>query len=294
MNPKSLALALLGLCLAIILSIAWTSHRSAQDAEAALAILGKNQRAVEAGVRHLQKAIIFDDRDNQEIKVAIAAQREVRAPSIRITPRMNGPAMLALMASDPKLFALGMKAYQANLNVNFAPVFRALNLTPDQIAKFDSLAVAHQEAIIDILSSAITEGLPLSDSSVRTLMQQENAQYQTSEQGLLGDSAYQQMQQLNRTLPVTGIVRDVAMQAALTSTPLSGVQADQLTQILASSSGQYQNGGYAIPSTINWPAALGQAQAVLSPTQLAALQGRYNSIQIGQLRAQFEGQQKGN
>ena len=296
MNAKSLAIALLGLCLAIVLGIAWTSHRSAKEAEVALALLGKKRIAMEAGVQHLQKTIVFDDRDNRDIKAAITAQKEVKAPrgTVRITPQMNGPAMLALLASDPKLFALGMKAFQANLNVNFAPIFRALNLTPDQITKFDSLAVTHQEAIIDILSSATTEGLPLSDPSVRTLMQQENAQYQTAEQGLLGDPAYQQMQQMNRALPVTGIVRDVAMQVALTSTPLSSAQADQLTQILASSSGQYQNGGYAMPGSINWPAALGQAQAILSPGQLAALQGRYNSIQVGQLRAQFEAQQKGN
>jgi hypothetical protein len=293
MKSNARLAGLLGIILAVVLAIAWKSHVAARQAEDSVAALSSKRVALQASLQHLQKSVTFDERDNEDTRNLIAEQKHPRG-TIRVTPRITGPQILALVASDPKLFALGMKAYRATVNTNFGRLFRTLNLTPDQIDKFDSLATSHMEAIADILSSATTEGLPMSDPAVGALMRQENSQYQAAQQALLGDAGYQQMQQFNRQQPVTGVVQNVAAQVALTSTPLSAAQADQLTQILANSSPQFMNGGVATPNTINWQTALGQAQAILNPVQFAALQGRYNSIQVNQLMTQFNAQEKGN
>jgi hypothetical protein len=295
MKSKTPFAVLLGIILAIALAIAWNSYRSAQEAADSLADLARKRAAVEASVQHLQKSVTFDERDNGDIRASISAQKEALHPkgTIRVTQRMTGPQRLALVANDPKLFALGMKAYRLSLDTIYGQMFRALNLPPEQVTKFKSIAAAHMEAIADILSSAITQGMPLNDPAVGSLMKDENTQFDAAQKSLLGDAAYQQMQQVNRQLPVSGVVYNVAWQVALTSTPLSSAQADQLTQILANSSPQYQSGGIATPNTINWQTALGQAQAVLNPAQFAALQGRYNSIQVNQLMVQFNAQQKG-
>jgi hypothetical protein len=295
MKSKAPLVTLLGIVLPIALAIAWNSRRAAQEAADSLADLARKRAAVEGSVQHLQKSIAFDERDNGDIRASISAQREAASPRgrIRVTPRLTGAQRLALVAADPKLFALGMKAYQSSLNTIYGQMFRTLNLPPEEVTKFKSLAAAHMEAIVDILSSASTQGMQLNDPAVGTLMKDENTQFDAAQKSLLGDAAYQQMQQLNRQMPVSGVAYNVATQVALTSTPLSTAQADQLTQILANSSTQYQNGGYATPNTINWPTALGQAQALLTPTQFQALQGRYNSIQVNQLMTQFNAQQKG-
>jgi hypothetical protein len=295
MNAKTLTAIALGIGLAVIAGVAWSSHREAQEAEAALALLAKKRAAVAARTEHLQNSVTYTERDNQEIKAAISVETAAGPKGkIRITPRRSGANMIALLAADPKLSALASKMFRENLNVNFAHLFRVLNLNPDQIAKFDALASTHQDAIFDILSSASSQGIPLNDPAIATLMQQENAQYQKSQQALLGDAGYAQMQDANRALPVSGIVRGVASQVALTSTPLTTTQADQLTQILANSSPQYQSGGRASQGSINWATALGQAQAILSPGQFAALQGSYNSIQVNQFKSQFDKQEAGN
>ena len=88
---------------------------------------------------------------------------------------------------------------------------------------------------------------------------------------VLGDTAYQQFQQYQRTQLVRTIAVGLAGAVYNTDTPLSAQQADQLTQILANNSPSYLQGGTALPNSVNWNAALTQAQYFLTPQQLAAL-----------------------
>lgn len=145
---------------------------------------------------------------------------------------------------------------------------------------------------MDILYTADQQGVPANDSAVRSLMQQDRNEMMASDQAVLGDSGLRQLKQYNRALPVAWVVNQVAMDVALTPTPLSGAQADQLGQILANASATYQGGGAANAATVNWPAALGQAQGILTPTQFAALQAQYYQSQLNPLVAQFRNQEK--
>jgi hypothetical protein len=284
MNAKVISAAALGGGLAIMLGVAGFNRHSAREAKASLELLAKRSDFLNSGIRRAEDRIAGATRDSAEMQAALAAQP--------IAPRNNERTVPALMAADPKLYALGMKAFQAGLHWKFGPLFRTLNLTPDQIDKFESLESQHEEAQIDIMATASAQGMPFSDPIVAALMSQENGQYQAAQQALLGDTGYQQLQQFNRMAPVMGIVDTVAVSVALTPTPLTGAQSDRLAQILANASSQFQSGGPATPATINWPATLGQAQAILSPAQFAALEGVYDGNQIGQIKTQFYNQEE--
>ncbi len=58
---------------------------------------------------------------------------------------------------------------------------------------------------------------------------------------------------------------------ATSGDPLSQMQAEQLSQILASNSSAYKNGGKATIDTIDWDSALAQAAGILGPSKVEAL-----------------------
>jgi len=296
MNAKSLATAALGACLVFLLGAAFFFRHSAQEANAAADRLAQDRAAADSGLHRAQEKIAAAGHDIAELRSALSTEPQnnpAALPAVRIAPQLDRRALLALMESDPKLYALAMKVFRTNVAEQYAPLFRALNFTPDQIDKFETLSTQHTSTLVDIMFSANQQGVPLSDPAVTTLIQQENAQFTSAQQALLGDAGEQQLQQFNRAAPVMGVVRQVASAVALSSNPLTAPQADQLAQILASSSSNYQGGGNATQGTINWPAALGQAQGILTPTQFAALQGQYAQTQVNQLRVQFAKQEKG-
>ena len=291
-----MALFTLVAVLALALGVALSNRRANQDSQAALDLLARKRSAVDSGVRHLEMKISADERYNENIRAAIAHESALPArtkSAFHITLGRDPRSLFAILNQNPRLYALGMKAYTAAFHINMEKVYRPLNLSPDQITKFDALGTQDQEARLDILSTAASQGLALDDPAVKTLMQQENTQFEANIKSLLGDTAFQQYQQVSRMQGVASIAFQAASSVSLTETPLLPAQADQLLQIMANACPQYQSGGVPTPNTVNWPAALAQAQGILTPVQYQALQAAYSSFQINQLKAQFDRQEKG-
>ena len=103
------------------------------------------------------------------------------------------------------------------------------------------------------------------------LRSQAEAQYQASQQELLGAQAYAQLRDYDRALPAQSAVSALAGNAVLAGVPLTERQAEQLTEVVASTSGDYQKGGVASAASIDWDAVDAQAPSILSATQLNVL-----------------------
>jgi len=108
---------------------------------------------------------------------------------------------------------------------------------------------------------------------------------------VLGDQGYQQFQDYVRTLAAQSITSEVQMAAAYASEPLSADQSARMTQILEANSASYQGGKGVDLKSINWSAALSQAQNILSPQQMTALNTAavrfqyYSALQQAQVAA---------
>jgi hypothetical protein len=85
---------------------------------------------------------------------------------------------------------------------------------------------------------------------------------------LLGDATYGELQQYLRTQFVGAVSIGVAALTYASETPLTPVQADQLTRLLAN----HTAARTPFPKDINWAEALPQAKAILSFSQYAALE----------------------
>ncbi len=288
-TTKVILTAGFGGCLALMLGLAWHEGRSLRTARHAAEDLERRRTALQFEARAAERRIAEARRDGAIIRDILAVQwRDERASfQVGAPPRTGEPGRMAVMASNPSLRELGRRAFRAGILRNLEPFFRALNLDPDQIAGFAVLECQHWDAQVDILATASSQGVPIRDPAVATLMDDEKARYQSAQERLLGDSGFRQLQQFLRVQPVMGVVDTVARAVAYSPAPLTGPQGEQLAQLLANTSGDYRAGGDASTATVDWPAALAQARALLLPPQVAALEAVYDRRQIADLATRF-------
>ncbi len=196
------------------------------------------------------------------------------------------------LAANPefqRLLALQMKS---RISATYGALFKSLNLSPDQLAQFQSLLADKQQALMDTLQAAREQGInPRTDpDGFKTLVNQSISQVDASIQQALGDANYQQYQQYQQTLPERNTVNSLQQQLSYTQTPLTDDEANQMVQLLAQNQPQRAGsgtagtttGGDGGPSLMNLvngggtakitPEAVTAASGVLSAPQLSVLQ----------------------
>jgi hypothetical protein len=273
--------------LALSLGLEWFGVRSARRAEAALREIDRQRAAVDAGVARAAERLAAAARERTALGEALHGLPPGRGSPVAADGTGDAADVAALLAANPRLFALGVRAYRANLGLHFGSLYRSLALAPDQIERFEDLMTRHQEDTLDLNAAAAARGLDDADPAVVALRGQEDEQLRAAQAALLGEAGFQQLQQFNREQPVGDIVTNVATTMALSSTPLSSAQAGQLTRFLADASSAYQSGNPADTATIDWDQVLSQAQGILSNAQYEALKAEYLKPQLDQLHAQF-------
>jgi hypothetical protein len=155
--------------------------------------------------------------------------------------------MFADMANNPefqKLLAVQMKG---RISQTYGPLFKQLNLSPDQLAQFQTLLADKQQALMDVMQAAREQGInPRADpDGFHTLVNQAVAQADTNIQQALGEAAYQQYQQYQQTLPERNVVNTLQQQLSYTQTPLTEDQANALVGLLQQTQPQRSGGGTA-------------------------------------------------
>jgi hypothetical protein len=196
------------------------------------------------------------------------------------------------MASNPefqKLLAIQMKG---RVNQTYGALFKALNLSPDQLAQFQGLLADKQQALMDVMQAAREQGInPRTDpDGFKALVGQAVGQVDASIQQSLGDAAFAQYQQYQQELPERNVVNSLQQQLGYSQTPLTEDQANQMIALLDQNQPQRTgngtsgtgNGGDTGPNPmalINGggnarvtDSAIAQASGVLSAPQVAALQ----------------------
>lgn len=198
----------------------------------------------------------------------------------------NGkPDSDAIISSNPALLA----TYESMLRIYFGQVslFAQLNLSQGQLDDAENLIVNNREARMDLDAAAQSQGLTTDDPTVVQEREQQNADLQAAEQALLGPQAYDAFQAVYRAQMVLGDVQIVSQATEFSGAPLTAEQSNQLMQLMAQSSADYQNGKDATSTTIDWNAVLTGAPRFLNPTQIYALQGVVQSYQFGTLAKGF-------
>jgi hypothetical protein len=262
--------------------------------QSALEVARQRQASVERESQRLER----EDSARQSHALArngapgsIKSEATPKAAPASAVRKLDGP--VAALVQSPQLQAQYLEAKRARIERAYGPLFKSLNLSADQIARFGSIVMQREEQALDIAgavpaalhssfsdgqwftgSLSLSVGGPASDPDTQAaakLLQQANQGFQDAATGLLGPDGYHQLVDYQRAMPMRGVVDDLAGSLATSSSPLNPDQANQLVQILASASASYGKGRTATLSPIDWDQALQGASGVLSSPQMASL-----------------------
>jgi hypothetical protein len=211
--------------------------------------------------------------------------------------------VFAELNSNPEFQRLLALQLKSRLSETYGPLFKSLNLTPDQLAQFQTLLADKQQALMDTLQAARDQGInPRTDpDGFKTLVNQATSQVDATIQQQLGDAGYQQYQQYQQTLPERNTVNALTQQLSYTQTPLTDDEANAMVQLLAQN--QPQRAGNGTSGTTNGGdggpnlAALlnGGGNAKITPESVTAAQGILSAPQMAvlqQVQAQQQAQQQ--
>ena len=299
MKPsKNTLIIVLAFAVATLAAISWRQYRDlidlrAQVADGDLAMARKQLADARKAIKSLEDrlAAMRGRRGGQGV-AGDGTEGDNPAPAAgrgRAGGRFGAFAQVAATPEFQRLIALQMKG---RLSQTYGPLFKSLNLTPDQLAQFQSLLADKQQALMDTLQAAREQGInPRTDpDGYKTLVNQAVSQVDASIQQALGDAGFQQYQQYQQTLPERNTVNTLQQQLSYTQTPLTDDEANQMVQLLAQNQPQRAgngtagaaNGGDPGPNLLSLvngggnaritPEALTAAQGVLSQPQVAALQ----------------------
>jgi hypothetical protein len=245
------------------------------------AALDKNERA------DWQKRLWSAQKRSEELEQQVAAKKDSaeRSPDYGLPPPPTGNTRRAnfmAMMDKPEVQKLMAIQQKAALDQRYAQLFKALNLTPEQLEKFKGLLAEKQSSMMDVLAAARAQGInPRSDpETFHKLVEDAQAQIDDSIRSTLGDAAFDQYRSYEQTIPQRNTITQLEQRLSYSSTPLTDAQAQQLVGILASTgtTSNARMGGpfggvnqMAGPSAQITDATIAQAQSVLTPQQVQAL-----------------------
>ena len=298
---------------ATLAAFSWRQYRElidlrAQVADGDLATLKKQLADARKAIKSLEDRIAAMRGRRGSAAEAPGWRRRERGCSRRAEPqdgrRPGGRfGVFAELNSNPEFQRLLALQLKGRLSETYGPLFKSLNLTPDQMAQFQTLLADKQQALMDTLQAARDQGInPRTDpDGFKTLVGQATSQVDSSIQQALGDAGYQQYQQYQQTLPERNTVNNLTQQLSYTQTPLTDDEANAMVQLLAQNQPQRAgsgtsgttNGGDGGPNLMALlngggtakitPESVTAAQGVLSAPQMAVLQ---------QVQAQQQAQQQ--
>ena len=296
-QSKNLLLLVLAAALIALGAVSWHQYREliglrAQLADGNDATFKKQLAIAQKTIRELENRIAsLRGRGNGAEGAAESGAGDAPRDDSRGRPA-NRFAAFAELSGNPefqKLLAVRMKGQISQI---YGPLFKALNLTPEQLTQFQSLLVEKQQSLADVMQAAREQGInPRVDpDGFKTLLNQATTQIDASIQQALGDSGFQQYTQYQQTLPERNVVNTLQQSLSYTQTPLSDDQANQMIALLQQNQPQRAgngtagaaNGGTQGPGIISLmngggtakvtSDAVTAASGVLSAPQLSALQ----------------------
>lgn len=209
--------------------------------------------------------------------------------------RRDGFNRLMAALDTPEAQRLLGLVQRGQVDANYSALFRALNLSPAQTDQLRNLLAERQAAVGDVLAAARSQGLTRRESrdEIRALMQATQQEIDGSIRTLLGENAYQQYQDYERTGPQRSLVSQFN-NVLPTMQQLSPQQTSALVDVLAANAPAQSNrngvvalagrfGSISLSGAPITDAAIQQASAFLTAEQVSSLKA-YQEQQQAQAR----------
>jgi hypothetical protein len=275
---------------------AWLLWRQMAELQIQLAAAASGQVATDASITEVRTRIAAQKQSlatAQKVAAAGASQTATAATANNPPGRVN---VNALLEADPKLMALYLKSFRANLSDRFGPLFQRLGLTPYQIGKWEDFATAQEQANVDLRMAAAAQGLNYAqDPGIVAMKMQSRQQLNQAFAAAVGADVAQQVNSglSGYTAPPNGMVAmvtNIATFAAQSGAPMNYQQMGELESILASSF----TPNPAVGGSMDWGKIASHATTSLSGPQVEALQTMVSLHDLSDRIKQFYAQQGGS
>jgi hypothetical protein len=178
------------------------------------------------------------------------------------TPSTTNANWVQALENSPRRQTLALAYQRSVMAISYAPLFRALALSPAQIAQFEDNLEQKQADEMDLSAVIRTQGLGDGDPQVQNARRQSDLAYQAAQTSLLGDKGYQQLIAFDQDSAARSTIDSVAGAAVVAGIPFTTDQTNQLHDLLVQSE---QTPGDI--DAVNWDRFDQAAAAVLTPLQ---------------------------
>ncbi len=271
-SPQKIALALVFAALVAAVATLWSLWHREVRAHA----LAQERAAAESAVLRAELAAAKARGGERGER----ASTETLVPRASLEPERGRPpgrgrrgGELADFLNDPEVAPLWQKQRHRQVATRYAALFARLGLGAEQTAKLQALLADKQLSRTEAQALARQQGLDRGEA--RELARQSDTEADAAIRTLLGEAAFAQLQDYDRTMPQRTIVTGLATQLVAAGAPLSAAQQERLVETLAAHAGAEVSVGFS-----NFPEALGPGGGNLvaglvfrgqSPEQIQAL-----------------------
>jgi hypothetical protein len=241
MERMKTSLALVCVLIAAVAGgLVWTERMAARKAQAALAEaetrIAELERRLQASKAVDDRPAVADGSDRPRLDGGTAPERE------RSGRRGEPPDF----SNDPEIAPLMLKQRQRQIAGRYAALFARLGLSAEQREKLQALLADKQMSHFDAMGLARRQGLGREEAM--ELAKQADGEADGAIRALLGDTAFAQLQEYDRTYTQRSTVNSLATQLGYAGAPLSSAQQEQLISVLAEHSVvDVPSGGFGAP-----------------------------------------------
>jgi hypothetical protein len=277
MSIKAVIIVVASVIIAVAAGVAWNDARRTGDAESALDAIARERAGTDAEIQRMEGRLVAAEGERKNLQSALdglqkSVAANVASQATASTTMRSAEAQMQQkiqeLRNDPKEQIRRLVARRLALATIYGPLFRSLCLSSAQSEKFLDATLKGEEQQMDLSAVMRSQGLSEDDPMVAKLQRESDAELQAAQRELLGEAGYRQAQDYGRTYVVRELVSGLAGAAAVAGTPITVQQAEQMTQLLANSSGHYRNGGPADVAEIEWDKIDTLARPILSESQL--------------------------
>jgi RNA polymerase sigma factor (sigma-70 family) len=189
--------------------------------------------------------------------------------------------------ANPEYARLSVEKYRAELGLQFAPLYKMLGLSPEQIAKFEANRVQFQQAGQEVWSVAVATGVSVSNPAVVDLAKEAITGLEKDLRVMLGEKGYAKYSQYNHAQPSLDVVTALAGNVYRTELPLTAQQGERLVDAVMSHTRAVPvaPGSKSVRYETDWAEVSRQAQAVLASPQMNVFDMVLAAKKIQQQRA---------
>lgn len=248
----------------------WAGHQRTlrEHAEAALVGLEEKRDAVAVESAALEQRLAQAATAGGKLRTALAKPATVPAEA---GATANNP-WERFMRRDPAMQAADLAVKRAREDVEFGPWLRKLGLSPEQEAQFFKNRMIHAERVADVQAAGEMKNLSDWDRTLQELIARANDDYASAQRALLGEDGFRRTKEFELTLPLRGVVRDLATATLAAGQPLTQEQAEGLAKAVVPEARLAKPDGTGGLADVDWRRVDGQARAILNDRQFAIFQ----------------------